>query len=763
MTQRGVVIPEELRRLPQWVVAGPNKEPVNPRDGTIADVTDPSTWATYEDAVQHGLPVGFVLTRNDPYAFVDLDHPFCKACNSESCEHATAIAERHRRIFEAFDTYAELSISGKGIHLICRGSVPHGTKRDKVEVYSDSRYMICTGNTLRNIEIRPQQELLDILFDEISAADYGFVDLEDYESVIDDGELVEMASNAVNGDKFDKLCNGLWQDEYPSQSEADFALLAIIAFYTRNNDQVKRIFRMTGLGKREKALREDYLNRCLKKIRSHDAPPVDFTDVTLPDPRLSDEGPDHGQPTTLSPDQGSSTRPPVPLVSSGERLSFPPGFVGQIADYIYRTSSRPVQEVGIAAALALAAGVCGRQFNISNTGLNLYLILLAKTGVGKEGATSGIERLIASVRDEVPLVDDFLGPGDFASGQAIYRTLDTKPCFVSVLGEFGLKLQSLSEAGPSSTWATTMRRALLDVYGKSGKGGVVFPSAYSDSEKNTKLLYSPAMTLLGESTPDTFFAGLSLQHIADGLVPRFLSIEYTGDRPKRNRGAFAKPERWMSDRLADLVSTNLTMRNNQSWADVGVDPGAEKLLDAWDEEVDQRINAPTTVDTLRELWNRAHLNALRLAGVLAAADRPHNPIVNEEEARWAIGVVRNHCITMAQRFESGDVGEGEQKQDSDLLRVLKDYVDRPWDEIKKYCPGIEEGQLMHSKRTVPHAYLQRRTAGLAAFRKHRSGSRGALRDAIADLLRADIVREIPKDQMLREFRSAQTAYFFRGV
>lgn len=43
----------------------------------------------------------------------------------------------------------------------------------------------------------------------------------------------------------------------------------------------------------------------------------------------------------------------------------------------------PVKEIAVAGALGLAAGVMGRAYNVSQTGLNQYILTLAPTGAGK--------------------------------------------------------------------------------------------------------------------------------------------------------------------------------------------------------------------------------------------------------------------------------------------------------------------------------------------------------------------------------------------
>lgn len=267
----------ELRQLPQWVVCDmtlnekgePKKFPLNPRTGQLADVTNPATWGRYEEALRTGNPaIGFVISKDDPYTFIDLDD---KLSNPAS----DAEKERFGQIINAFNSYTELSTSGRGVHIIVKGRILRGVHRSHVEIYSEGRYMICTGNAIRNIPIEERQDLLDIMFGEMQPVET--TTLIQIDGDMSDAEIIERASNASNGEKYKALCNGDLKG-YPSQSEADFALLAIMAFYTKDNSQVRRLFRMTELGKRDKATRNDkYIDRTLSKIRADEVPLLDFT------------------------------------------------------------------------------------------------------------------------------------------------------------------------------------------------------------------------------------------------------------------------------------------------------------------------------------------------------------------------------------------------------------------------------------------------------------------------------------------------------
>lgn len=264
-------IPLELRQLPQWVAATADKVPVNPKTRQLASPTDPTTWGTFEQACSVGLPhVGFVLSPDDPYAIIDLDDKPSKPATPEQ-------KLRHSRILEAFDSYTERSSSGTGYHIIVRGKVPAGVNRDNVEVYSSDRYMICTGDVVRQADIQDHQSLLLRLYGEMKPAERA--ELEEREEAFPDDDLFDMAMRAANGDKFDALCKGDWQAMgYTSQSEADMALLSMLAHYTLSDEQVRRIFRMSALGQREKAQKNDrYLNFTLSKIRAQQPPLVDWS------------------------------------------------------------------------------------------------------------------------------------------------------------------------------------------------------------------------------------------------------------------------------------------------------------------------------------------------------------------------------------------------------------------------------------------------------------------------------------------------------
>lgn len=712
-------IPEELRLLPQWCVAYGNAVPLDPKTGKLAKVDDPTTWGTFDQAVATGLPhVGFVFANTDPYTVIDLDD---KEYNPATDADKIAFAN----IIKHFQTYTEQSRSGRGWHLVCRGSIGMGRHRGHVEVYSQGRFMILTGAGSGGIEER--QELLLQLVAEMPEAIAGEDLDEEYESELTDAEIVETAQGAKNGDKFDSLCRGEI-GEYTSQSEADLALLSIIAFYTKDNAQVRRIFRASALGKREKAQRNDrYINIALGKIRAKEPPPIDDTQIVKAAQDIVAKPKKAVKNTELKPE---TSYVPVPRA---------PGFVGELTAYFESTTIRPVHEISLAAALGILAGIAGRAYNISGMGLNQYILLLAPSGTGKEGIQTGIDQLVNAVRAQVPSVDDFVGPAAFASGQALIRVLSERPGFVSVMGEFGLFLQQLSDRKGNSA-NVMLKKALLDLYAKSGWSSTLRSSVYSDSDKNTKMVQAPNLTIVGESTPSTFFDGLSPTHVIEGLVPRFLIINYTGPRPPINRTPNQPPPPHVLERVMALAANAIVSKNTFTHCQVGQSAEATALFDAFNEEADAQINARRQ-EVEEALWNRAHLKALKLAALLAVADNPNAPTINQEQAQWAVNLVRKDIKIMTEKFFTGDVGQGDGKQLNDLRRIFASYFET--EESKLTTSYAIPAGLRH-QGVVPYVYLSRRSMALASFRQDPRGSTFAIKKSLEEMISAGEIQELSK-------------------
>ena len=336
---------------------------------------------------------------------------------------------------------------------------------------------------------------------------------------------------------------------------------------------------------------------------------------------------------------------------------------------------------------------------------------------------------------------DFIGPGEISSPQALIKYMDKKSsCFVSLVGEFGLMLKQMSSfrANPNQLG---LRRALLDLYNKSGASDSYKPIIYSDKDKNTQLIQSPSLTIMGESTPERFYETLTDEMIYEGLLPRFTIIEYNGKRPKLNTNHLQAviPTR-LVEQFGMLCAYALQLNNGNQVINVEQDDEAKECLKQFDVKCDDMLNAASTEIT-RHLWNRGHIKALKLAGLLAVSTNYIKPVVSLEQALWAVRLIEADIQNLLKRFESGDVGtpQNQNKQVDDLKKAFMWYLKKPWKDLKSY-PGAT--QASYNAKVIPHSFLTAFCRSRASFKQDRIGPVQALKTLLFSLLESGDIQEM---------------------
>lgn len=154
-------IPEEITSLPQWVCTrGDSKVPMKAFENEAASSTNPQTWATFdtaEEAVSRGFYdyCGFVFADNGIVG-IDIDVGY---------DQDGFISPLACNIIRACGSYTELSKSGRGFHILLRGTLPFKGKNNLagVEIYKSARYFIMTGDTVLYRSIEENQEAIDFV------------------------------------------------------------------------------------------------------------------------------------------------------------------------------------------------------------------------------------------------------------------------------------------------------------------------------------------------------------------------------------------------------------------------------------------------------------------------------------------------------------------------------------------------------------------------------------------------------------------------
>lgn len=379
---------------------------------------------------------------------------------------------------------------------------------------------------------------------------------------------------------------------------------------------------------------------------------------------------------------------------------------------------------------------------------------------GKEAMAYGIDKIINAVQLSVPVASEFVGPSEIQSGQALIKNLSENASYVSLLGEFGLRLRAMSSDKANGA-EIALRRMLLDLYNKSGYGQVIRPTIYSDKAKNIASIPSPAFSILGESTPERFYEILTEEMISEGLLPRFTIIEYNGIRPPFNENAVnIQPPLPLVEKIASLMANAKTVLSNRKVINIECTPEADKVLRDFDKLADNKINN-THREVILQLWNRAHIKALKIAGLLACGQNIFNPVIQLSDVRWAISLIEHDIKALSEKFDKGVIGKSsdENKQVDEMIRVFKEYVTYPWDKVKKYS----DNPILFNARIITNSYIMRRCAALSAFKNDRIGSTSSIKRTIQVLLDSDFIREVGRKDLIDKYKTTQKSYMITNM
>ena len=244
-SRRTRALPENMYRRRQWVTHIA-KRPINPATGRAASPTDPATHSYYADAVamvqaDKADGIGFVLTDDDPFFCIDLDH--CRDPETGTIEPWAW------EIVEAMDTYTEPSPSATGLHIWGYGSIPAGgNRRGQIEMYDRERYITITDQPIDGYAAsRECGDQLAVLHASVfppkpeeTVSPPPLFSIED-QDIIDHLQRDDKGRALLAGDA----------SGYPGYSEARAALAWKCRYWHADEAQIARILRSSGIFKAE--------------------------------------------------------------------------------------------------------------------------------------------------------------------------------------------------------------------------------------------------------------------------------------------------------------------------------------------------------------------------------------------------------------------------------------------------------------------------------------------------------------------------------
>lgn len=779
-------IPIELRLAPRWCFTGKESDEGIAKAPHVwneekeyfepLSIHDYHLCLTFEElepliALNPERGFGFILVDGDGFTCVDLD------IKDDAPVDAT---RRHYELIRGLDTYTEISQSGVGVHMWLKGEINGAIKTNEMEVYSRERFIICTGNVFKEKPVAYDREVIEFFNARAkeTAESFNFVDTPQTKS---DEQIMQDALYSDHSGKLSCLMTGDW-DTYVrimrqqgageftfDASQADSAFMTIITYYTRNVEQCKRLWRTSALSIVEKRYPND-LAQQRKKAKNLG---TDYKLLRAIAYGIQKNEKDSNRRETLAKEAREANKAIVEkaeLVARGAveslagtvdpvagELRYPPGMMGELARYFNSQSIKPIKDFAIAEALAIAAGLFGRCYNVSGTGLNTYLMMLAPSGSGKSALSKNPENLMTMLERSHGVIGarQFIMSKRFTHENAMFQEFKERSQFTQCLSEFGKVFKNMVAESNTGGALATVRECMTDMYSKSGQFDVAGGMRYTTAEKSVDLGYPVGYSFLGESVPEPFFEAITPDMFTDGFMSRFLIMLYDGEVPYDTIYQGAEPAQHLLQHLiqATTGAVRATMDiNSVPVTQIGMDAYAGKWFADFSRECTDKVNEHAEAPVIASLWTRANLKVLKLAGLLAAMDCPSGPVINKDHVEWAYDFVMRHNYIVYTAMQKGLMANASESQTLETLREIMLGFYSYKGKCEVYHP---KGEEMKNNGHIPWGYIQRVGARRACFRGtlYKKPTQ-MIRDGIEELKRAGVVVQLSRQESADKYRTS---------
>lgn len=341
-------------------------------------------------------------------------------------------------------------------------------------------------------------------------------------------------------------------------------------------------------------------------------------------------------------------------------LDTPGGLLSDIARWVNSTSPSPNAAFSVMSAVAFFAGLHGRRhLTPDGLGLNVYIVLVAGSGFGKDRPIKAVKQLASAIGRK-----HIVGPNDFASDSALEYILRHQPCLVLPMDEFGMVLSSSGRM--ADPYSRARRKSLLELYSSSTSEWVAkvrAGDAGKDNRPPRAAIEWPTLSIIAGTTPETFYDGLGDDAFTSGLMARLLIVSV--DTPPELIEIDGFPT--VPESLSNAIK--LTLPDLSSGADNAAERPVKVTTARW-----QGSDAKARLKEIRKwardvgiddphrglIVNRAGDFVSKLATLRSISRNTKLSQVTLDDIEWGFAIVLRSIKTIedgAERFMSGSIFE----------------------------------------------------------------------------------------------------------
>lgn len=404
---------------------------------------------------------------------------------------------------------------------------------------------------------------------------------------------------------------------------------------------------------------------------------VDFSGMLASQERRAVEVATMGNPIDIDLPAPASVEATEHSAELPDHLTRIPGLVGQITDWIEATSRKPQRVLAMAAAIGIIGTVAGRKFaGPTDSATHLYILGIAKTGAGKNAPKKAGAALLTAAG-----LRPLLGPGGFMSSSGLIQHVSRNPASLCILDEFGVFLSKLNAKG-NSTHERAISGDLRQLWSLSFEEFQPPKWAHSAQRQEMAPIISPALSIIGLSTPDEFYASLQGADIVSGFANRFLILA-TSKNPED-----VEPTASVFDVPAQLIEglqgiagvggalATATMHSLQADAPMvrvdwegGIGSAAHDAFRHLKTEVQSREGHEALMQRTAEM-------AVRLATIRAIGISGENAEVSADDMQWGADLALWSAERLIADVDAHMVESDHQMRAKLVLRIIKESPDR---------------------------------------------------------------------------------------
>ena len=207
-----------------------------------------------------------------------------------------------------------------------------------------------------------------------------------------------------------------------------------------------------------------------------------------------------------------------------ERLTYVPGLVGDMTEWIVSGAVRPNRMMALGVALSVVGTLIGRRvMGPTKSATHLYIVIIMPSGYGKDWPLACGTKLIDAVAPKL------LGPQEFASSPGFLEYLVQNPLTILFVDEMGEQL-ALIHSQSGNAFISMLTGTLKRCYN-------AWETVKTAAKVNVppKTIIWPAVSIVGAATPEAFFNNLTTEDLESGFANRILVLPFEGfQRPPEN-------------------------------------------------------------------------------------------------------------------------------------------------------------------------------------------------------------------------------------